>query len=1150
MDVSILLELLFKNTGLTSAFQDKNWNGINLSIPEAAKPFVIASLSRYLNRPITVITAQPENSKKLFEQISLWDNSRITSLFPEPDALPYQKITSDISTEVERLRVLTRLVSPVKKPFILVIPMPAVLQKVPVYKNFKEAVHTITTGMKIDPFVLFSRWDRMGYRQETIVDVPGTMSRRGGIIDIFPPSSDMPVRFEFAGNTIESMRYFDPISQRSLSRAESIIIPPATELFLLWQKTENELEQILEGMNFVGCTTGLKEQFRKDLSLLTAKQKPAGQQLYGALFNSDSILKYLPDDSIIILDEPPLLKNAAQTFIEEAEELRSRRIQHGELPANFPVPYNSWENTRWLVQEFKLLQFTEFDSGNTVTINPGFEIPDSYGGQLQVFIHKIAQLKNQKKRVIIASYQSGRLEELLDDGNIIASRTDDLTEIPPACSITLIPVSFAGGWVFQNDTYLITDAEIFGFVKQRRLVRKRPAAHHKLYRDFNIGDYVVHVDHGIGKYAGITLMGNGTSQKEYMIIQYAAGDRLYVPADQVDRVTRYTGTGEKPPALTRLGTAEWHQTRKRVKEAVEIVARDLLELYATREVVSGFAFSPDTVWQQEFESSFPYVETPDQLEAVRQVKADMEKPKPMDRLVCGDVGYGKTEIAIRAAFKAVMDGKQVAVLVPTTVLAQQHLITFKQRMEAFPITIDMLSRFRSKKEQKDIIEKIADGSLDICIGTHRLIQKDVHFKNLGLLIIDEEQRFGVAHKEYLKKMRKDIHVLTLSATPIPRTLHMALTGIRDMSTIETPPEDRLPIKTFVGEYADNLVREAILREMERNGQVFFVHNRVRSIYQIADQLRTLVPEARIAVSHGQMSELELEKVMTDFLQGKSDVLVCSTIIESGLDMPNVNTIVINNADKFGLTQLYQLRGRIGRGGNIGYAYLLYDKNKKLTPIAWKRLQTIYEATELGAGFGIAMKDLEIRGAGTLLGTKQSGFISAVGFDLYLQMLEQAVEEIKSRGKPADVGVKKQPSLPAPTIDLPLPAFIPESYIGDADVRLNIYREIARLNDVSRVDRYISELRDRFGPLPDEVRNLLYAVKVKLLASQSGIESVSSEDGHIVLRRFQGMSFDGKIIQPYLKYGLKLGKSHLYINFRLVKEWPRVLENILRALVSK
>jgi transcription-repair coupling factor (superfamily II helicase) len=693
----------------------------------------------------------------------------------------------------------------------------------------------------------------------------------------------------------------------------------------------------------------------------------------------------------------------------------------------------------------------------------------------------------------------------------------------------------------------LTDKEIFGFVKERRLLKKRAVKRHKLLVDVKPGDYVVHIEHGIGLFTGITNINTGSTQKEYMVVSYAANDILYVPTDQIDRISRYIGSGEQGPALSRLGTQEWNRAKQKVKEEVEEIAQDLLELYAKRQIVPGHAFAPDTVWQRELEASFPYVETPDQIKVQEEVKEDMSQPRPMDRLVVGDVGYGKTEIAIRAAFKAVMDNKQVAVLVPTTVLAEQHYLTFKQRMGAFPIKIDVLSRFRSPREQKSVIEGISNGSIDICIGTHRLLQKDVIFKDLGLIIVDEEQRFGVSHKEHLKKLREQVDVLTLSATPIPRTLHMSLAGVRDMSVIETPPENRLPIKTYVAEYNDQLVREAILRELERNGQVFFVHNRVQGIAFIANKLKSLVPEAQIEVAHGQMPEEKLEQVMHNFQKGECNLLVCTTIIESGLDLPNVNTLIVNKADKFGLTQLYQLRGRIGRGSNLAYAYFLYEKEERLSPTAEKRLRTIFEATELGAGFGIAMKDLEIRGAGTLLGTRQSGSISAVGFSLYTQLLSQAVEEQKAKGAGSlkEGRVLKRPET---SVDLPLQSYLPDYYVSDIDLRLSLYQKLTGINSIEQAEDLAQELKDRFGALPVEVQNLIYAVKLKVFGMKSGIESISTNNHIVTIRLFAGLQFNRQKLLPFLRYGVKIGVSQLIINLKnLGKDWQKVLGDIIQAV---
>ncbi|MFC1931651.1 transcription-repair coupling factor, partial [Chloroflexota bacterium] len=800
-----------------------------------------------------------------------------------------------------------------------------------------------------------------------------------------------------------------------------------------------------------------------------------------------------------------------------------------------------WEELEPLIKGRQSLKLAAW-SGDEASLRLNFTPAPGYGGQLPSFLKQVKKLLGQKHRLIIVSHQASRLSELLGEEDIIASPLAEIKQLPLPGSLTLLQGSLAEGWVMNNDTYLLTDAEIFGFVKQRRSVKRRPVPHHKLYVDITPGDYVVHVEHGVARFTDVTTLSTEETEKEYLVLRYAAGDKLYVPTDQIDRVSRYIGAGDRPPTLSRLGTQEWMKTKQKVKEAAEEMAQELLALYAAREVVPGFAFARDTLWQRELEAAFPYVETPDQMEAQQQVKEDMEKVKPMDRLVCGDVGYGKTEVAVRAAFKAVMDNKQVAVLVPTTVLAQQHFSTFSERLKAFPVRVEVLSRFKSAKEQKTILEGLAKGKVDICIGTHRLLQEDVIFKNLGLLIIDEEQRFGVNHKEYLKKMRREVDVLTLSATPIPRTLHMSLVGVRDMSTMETPPEERLPIKTYVAEYNDLLLREAILRELERNGQVFFVHNRVQGIALVASKLQSLVPEADIAIAHGQMPEEKLEAVMADFTLRKKDVLVCTTIIESGLDMPNVNTLIVNQADKFGLTQLYQLRGRVGRGANLAYAYFLYERGKHLTPTAQKRLRTIYEATELGAGFTIAMKDLEIRGAGTLLGTKQSGYISAIGFNLYCRLLAEAVEGQKAKL----AGIKpKPPSLPAPTIDLPLTAYIPEEYVVDVESRLELYQKLAKLETVEQVEALVWEFEDRFGILPQEVIDLLYAVRIKLLAAGAGIESVSTEHGQIVLRRFEGIGFDRRKLEPILRDGIKLGVTQIALNWkRLGDDWRNVLAEVV------
>jgi transcription-repair coupling factor (superfamily II helicase) len=1113
----------------------------------AARPYLVAALYEKLHVPILLVTAQPENARKLQEQLSSWCKGRKSYLFPESDVLPYERLTTDTATEIERLQVLSALTghdggNEQTEPPLIVASAAAIMSRTADLNDFIASRRLIKLGMNIEPFRLLADGEAMGYRLENIVELPGTMSHRGGIIDIFPLTAESPVRLEFFGDSIDSIRTFNPATQRSVDKINEIEIGPASELLSPHRMNRQSLEDILNGIDLLGCNNEVKQQFQHDKEMLLAGQSLREAQFYAPLFNYGKILDYLPSDALVVLDEPDSINQAATTLDTEAAQLRSEKMERGELPRNFPTPYFTWDKLEPEVKNYQNLSLGAWG----IEAGLDFFTAPNYMGKLPSFINKTIDLLKQQKRIIIVSHQANRLSELFDEKDIVVAPVEEVSQVPEPGTMVLVQGSLPEGWVMGGETYLFTDAEIFGFVKQRRLVKKQPAARHKVSMDFVANDYVVHVEHGIGKFIGVTMLNTAGSDKEYLELQYAGNDILYVPTDQIDRVSRYVGAGEKTPVLSRLGTQEWVKTRQKAKAAAELLARDLLLLYASREVVTGFAFSRDTVWQQELEAAFPYVETPDQLQAQQEVKEDMEKPKPMDRLVCGDVGYGKTEVAIRAAFKAVMDGKQVAVLVPTTVLAQQHYATFFERLEAFPVKVEVLSRFRSDREQRNIIAGLADGTVDICIGTHRLIQKDVIFKNLGLLIIDEEQRFGVNHKEYLKKMRREVDVLTLSATPIPRTLHMSLVGVRDMSTMETPPEARLPIKTYVAEYNDHLVREAILRELERNGQVFFVHNRVQSIAMVAENLRALVPEAEIAIGHGQMPEDELEKVMVAFTQDKVDILVSTTIIESGLDMPNANTIIINKADKFGLTQLYQLRGRVGRGANLAYAYFLYD-GKRLSDIAHKRLRTIYEAAELGAGFGIAMKDLEIRGAGTLLGHRQSGHITAVGFSLYTRLLAEAVEEQKAlmAGKEPP-----PPRLPPPATDLPLDAFIPESYVSDVDTRLDLYRALGEIDSVGKLDDILKEYTDRFGKPPVEVHNLLYAVRIKVLAAKAGIESISTEEGYIIIRRFQGKPFNAQKFVQALTDGVTVGRTQIRIDYKKIgKGWRNTLEGVIRGLLT-
>ena len=1147
MDLSTLLQLIEDIPSYDRFVEELKQIGgsSGASIIGAVKPYFVASLHNKLKRLMLVVTAQPDTAKKLQEEMTSWCPNIEIGLYPEPDTLPYQRVASGTDSKFRRLRILSSLLQIGHGSTSMIITSASALMRKTIYhQDFLSSVHHLEVGKTYDLFNLMDQLQMVGYEFTSMVEVPGTMSHRGGIFDIYPPTSDLPARFEFFGNTIESIRLFDPVNQRSVRSVTALMIGPATEL-IISSKHGLGLDSVIGDLDLSNCNPVTQHKFKSDLTRLLEGFHLADGDFYEPLFNGDSLIRYLPERTLIILDDPESIKNVLQKLDSEANEIRNNKIQIGELPPLFPVPYFSWIELQEIIEARPRLTLNSFGIASGHDFSFGFSPASSYGGQLPLFIKDVKKHINQKRRIVVVSHQVDRIAELLEGEDIHVVPQTKLEQVPSFGAVALVHGLLNEGWVLNNQTHVITDLEIFGFTKLRRPLIRRPARHYHALTDIVPGEYVVHIEHGIARFEGVTIMNAEENYREYLVLRYAVDDRLYVPSDQIDRVSRYIGSSERPPALNRLSTQEWVRTKRRVKEATLKLAQELLTLYASREVVTGFSYSPDTVWQQELEASFPYVETPDQIAVQTVVKEDMSRAKPMDRLVCGDVGYGKTEVAIRAAFKAVMDNRQVAVLVPTTVLAQQHYFTFNQRMSAFPVNIELLSRFRTPMEQQEVLEGLARGIVDICIGTHRLLQKDVLFKNLGLLIIDEEQRFGVKHKEYLKQLRHEVDVLTLSATPIPRTLNMSLVGVKDMSTMETPPEDRLPIKTFVAEYNEDLIREAVLMELERNGQVFFVHNRVQSIISMAHKLKSLLPEASIAIAHGQMPERELESVMDDFIQGNIDLLVCTTIIESGLDMPNVNTLIVNRADKLGLTQLYQLRGRIGRGTERAYSYFLYNSCKGLSPTAEKRLRTIYEATELGSGFNIAMKDLEIRGAGSILGIKQSGHIGAVGFHLYTRLLGEAVEELKSKREDHK---KIVAPLPVSTVELPLATYIPEAYVSDVTIRISLYNQMANLSSTEQVEDLANELQDRFGPLPQEVGHLLYLLRIKMLATQKGIDSISTDKGKIILRRFSGLSFSSQCDQSVFGDGVRVGTSQITIDLIILRfRWKDTLEEILKSI---
>ena len=1133
--------------------------GAKAQLLSEATPYVVGALWKKLGLPLLLLVPKPEEARRLYDQLVTWCGEDDLLHFPETETLPFERLVSDMATVHQRVRILASLQEtaedPAKSPLI-VASVAALSQTTIDRETFVSSCHQLTKGQHMDLESLLAQWHRMGYQFDRAVEVPGTVSRRGGIVDIFPPNSELPARIELWGSEIESIRLFEPSTQRSVEMVDSITIVPAHEI-LPGLMDESYLKHLIDALDVSRCTSSARERLALELGMLMRKEGVEELTFYAGFFNQGSLLDHFPSRGLLVIYRPSEVAEAADEMSQRTLRLREVKEGRGELPGRFPSSNLMWSELEKRLSMIKgQLEISPWGvegSGEDAAERFPFSAPPSFWGRLDRFAQDTEGMTGQGQRIVTITHHAQRLGEILREQGLSPHLPDALERPPLPGSVTVLQGSLGEGFFLPLDEgglTLLTDAEIFGISKQRRPARRTSVKAAAFLSELTPGDFVVHVDHGIARFAGTMRRSPDEGEREYLILDYAEGDKLYVPTEQIGRISPYIAPMERQPNLTRLGSQEWHRIKERVKRSAREMASELLSLYATRELVEGIAFSPDTPWQQELEDSFPYEETPDQRTAIAEVKADMETPRPMDRLVCGDVGYGKTEVALRGTFKAIMDGRQVAVLVPTTILAQQHYVTFSERLSPFPVNVEVLSRFRTDREQKQIVEGLASGRIDICIGTHRLLQKDVAFKNLGLVIVDEEQRFGVSHKERFKKMRREVDVLTLSATPIPRTLHMSLSGVRDMSTMETPPEERLPIKTYVSEYSDELIREAILRELDRQGQVFFLHNRVYSIHSMADWLSSIIPEATVGVGHGQMPEEQLEQVMMDFSQGRIDVLVCTTIIESGLDMPNVNTLIVNRADMFGLAQLYQLRGRVGRGAHRAYAYFLIPKGKQLTEAAEKRLKTILAATELGAGFRIAMKDLEIRGAGSLLGHEQSGYIHAVGFELYIRLLSEAVEEMRARRVEGETREEPEASVPEVRVDISIPAHLPDDYISDLATRLGIYHRLVRLTRLAEVEAMDEELRDRFGPLPWQAINLLYVVRLKLLAHETEVESITREDDQIVLRLKDAVGGARPALQKLLGQGARIGHMVIRLEMSAFEDgWQEGLEEMLEKLVA-
>ena len=1098
-----------------------------LEAPEAARPLVTATLWRHSPRPILVLAPRPDEARKFHDNLLLYlGEDAPVRLFPEPDVLPFERLVADADANNQRLAALSELHRAVESDGeypIVVASVPALLQKTLDPESFSSARHSLAVGQEIRLGELLMRWVELGYRRESSVEIPGVFSHRGGVLDIYSPGSPLPARLELWGDRIDSIRLFDPVSQRSVRRVESVTVIPAKETLPSLADRER-VSDLIGALGYDGCTPSVVERFREELTSIFSGLEVDELPLYNGFLNNSTLLDHLPPETMLVVDGKTAVESEAESIGLRTEELRAARTSRRELPVNFPSPQADWDSL-----------FPGDRSGATLSLDNwtskddglDFRPAPSYFGRQGELAQDIKTALADGKRIAIVSRNARRLSEALGDEGLSAWVSSDLDAPPRPGSLTLVSGALVEGWTLplaDGDLTVFTDSEIFGVSKERRRRRRTPVHRGHQSVELTPGEYVVHVDHGVALFTGTVRMDQGNDEREYLALEYAEGDKLYVPTEHLDRVAPYAAPGDQKPNPTRLGTAEWSRVKERVKNATREMARELLNLYASRQVAQGTSFGGDTPWQQELEDAFPYEETADQERTIREVKADMEQSRPMDRLVCGDVGYGKTEVALRAAFKTASDGFQTGILVPTTVLAQQHYSTFKERLSPFPIRVEVLSRFRTKAEQRQVIDELKTGAVDIVIGTHRLLQRDVEFKDLGLVVVDEEQRFGVAHKERLKRMRREVDVLTLSATPIPRTLYMGLSGIRDMSAMETPPEERLPVKTYVSEYSDDLVKEAVTRELERGGQVFFLHNRVKTIRRTAAELARLVPQARIAVGHGRMAEDDLEEVMADFSDGNVDVLVCTTIIESGLDLPNANTLIIDRADRFGLSQLYQLRGRVGRGANRAYSYLLIPRGRKITEAASKRLKAILEASELGAGFRVAMRDLEIRGAGNILGPEQSGQIHAVGFELYTQLLNEAVTELKGDSN----GSTKQEIPPSVRVSLTLSAHIEEAYVPHLPTRLGVYQKLTRMTDRQEVEDLNEEMRDRFGPLPDAAENLLYLVDLKILASEAGVESITQSGNSVTLALRESVGGARLALEKALGQQTRVGNQQVHV----------------------
>jgi len=1107
-------------------------------LSDSAKSLILSLLHHEVRRPFFVVASDNHHAARYHQEIS--NLSRYPVFFyPASEVSPYEQVLHGPDTIAGQMEVLEHIIKHPNDPCVVVVPVRALVQRVLDHDTLAANTMEVKSKQSVDMASLTAGLVRLGYKRESVVTLRGEFSVRGDIIDVFP-SCGPPVRIELFGDEVETIRVFNVETQRSVEDATSVLIAPR-----YWLVNENPDELVAKLRSATDAAlVNLSEQaqetlnsvMEQDLLNLESGRYPESAEYYGLFINPKfaTLLNYIPDNALLLFDEWDTVAMSLRSYEQKLDEAYAEGVNSGRL---LPVPrtlHLTLDEFGSLSQKWQRLFLVAMpgveagypgDGSGPAIIKFDCHNVERFNSQVREIVEKIRLWRQEGFQIVISTEQPQRVLGLLrewdtpaiylsagkegsnslgvagDTAENLASSTTSLSEAVAGRLLSnqaVGPAAKNDVWITRNgfvsgfrltDVGLVslTDGELFG-VRRKPTVYRRPVAEKNYERftalsDLKVGDYVVHIKHGIGQFIGVQRIAYDNQTREYLTIQYTGEDRLYVPVDQINLLSRYRGSGDHAPKLSRLGGADWESTKRRVKRSVKQVAEDLVNLYAIRAKQEGFAALPDTPWQYEMEEDFPFEETPDQWQAIVDTKGDMESNKPMDRLICGDVGFGKTEVAIRAIFKTIMSSRQAVILVPTTILAQQHFNTLTERFAAYPIRVGLLSRFRTAKEQKEVVQRLSVGECDVVVGTHRLLQKDIAFKDLGLVVIDEEHRFGVAHKEKLKQLRVMVDVLTMSATPIPRTLHMALSGARDMSLINTPPVNRAPVKTYVGEFRPQVVRTAILHELERGGQIFFLHNRVESIDRIAAEVKELVPEARIGIGHGQMQERDLENIMLDFSNHAFDILVCTTIIESGLDIPNANTIIIDDADKLGLAQLYQIRGRVGRSTIQAYAYCFFRPDRVITETAQNRLKAIREFTSLGSGYQIALRDMEIRGVGNILGGEQHGHMVAVGFDLYCKLLEESVAELKGAAPAAE---------PDTQIDINITAFIPETYVPDQEHRIIEYKRLADVKHQRELVMLTDEWRDRFGQLPVEVMQLVQIVKLRLLASQVNISAVKPD----------------------------------------------------------